>query len=193
MPFTETGLPGLVVFEPIVFEDSRGYFYESYNEQTFAKQGIKSRFVQDNQSSSSYGVIRGLHYQLNPHGQTKLVRVLSGVILDIAVDIRKESPTYGKVYGIELSAENKKQLYIPVGFAHGFSVLSERAEVLYKCDSFYHKESEGGILYNDPALAIDWKIPADKAIVSEKDIKLPLLADCKNNYQFEGALAYGKP
>lgn len=192
MPFTETGLPGLLVFEPIVFEDSRGYFYESYNEQTFAKQGIRSRFVQDNQSSSSYGVIRGLHYQLNPHGQTKLVRVLSGAILDVAVDIRKGSPTFGKVYTLELSSANKKQLYIPVGFAHGFSVLSEKAEVLYKCDAFYSKESEGGILYNDPALAIDWKVDPAKAIVSEKDVKLPGLANCKNNFEFEGTLAYGK-
>lgn len=186
MPFIETGLPGLMVFEPVIFEDSRGYFFESYNERTYIQQGINTRFVQDNQSSSSYGVIRGLHYQLSPHAQTKLVRVLSGVILDVAVDIRRGSPTFGKVYAVELSADNKKQLYIPAGFAHGFSVLSERAEVLYKCDAFYNKESEGGILYNDPALQIDWKIASDKAIVSDKDIKLPVLADCKNNFVFEG-------
>lgn len=192
MPFNETGFPGLFVFEPIVFEDSRGYFYESYNEQTYHKQGINTRFVQDNQSSSSFGVIRGLHYQLQPYAQTKLVRVLSGSILDVAVDIRKGSPTYGQVYAVELSAANKKQLYIPAGFAHGFSVLSERAEVFYKCDAFYNKESEGGILYNDPALNIDWKVPMDKAIVSEKDIKLPVLADCKNNFVFQGNHAYGK-
>jgi dTDP-4-dehydrorhamnose 3,5-epimerase len=186
MPFIETGLPGLLVFEPTVFEDSRGYFYEAYNEKAFAQQGITTKFVQDNQSCSSYGVIRGLHYQLPPHAQIKLVRVLSGVILDVAVDIRKGSPTFGKVYALELSAQNKKQLYIPAGFAHGFSVLSETAEVLYKCDAFYNKESEGGILYNDPALEIDWKIAADKAIISDKDIKQPRLADCKNNFVFEG-------
>jgi dTDP-4-dehydrorhamnose 3,5-epimerase len=186
MPFIETGLPGLFVFEPIVFEDSRGYFYEAYNANTYTKQGITTQFVQDNQSRSSYGVIRGLHYQLQPHAQTKLVRVLHGTILDVAVDIRKDSPTYGKVFSVELSADNKKQLYIPAGFAHGFSVLSEKAEVLYKCDAFYSKESEGGILYNDPSLNIDWKIAPDKAIVSDKDIKLPTLADCKNNFVFEG-------
>lgn len=186
MPFTETGFPGLLIFDPLVFEDSRGYFYESYNEKTYAQQGVTTRFVQDNQSCSSYGVIRGLHYQLQPHAQTKLVRVLSGVILDVAVDIRKGSPTFGKVCSVELSAENRKQLYIPQGFAHGFSVLSETAEVLYKCDSFYNKESEGGIIYNDPALKIDWKIAPGKAIISDKDIKLPTLADCKNNFVFEG-------
>ena len=186
MPFIETGIPGLLVFEPKVFEDSRGYFYESYNENTYAQQGITTRFVQDNQSCSSYGVIRGLHYQLQPYSQIKLVRVLSGAILDVAVDIRKGSPSFGKVYSLELSGENKKQLYIPAGFAHGFSVLSEKAEVLYKCDAFYNKDSEGGILYNDPALEIDWKIAPGKAIVSDKDIKLPLLADCKNNFVFEG-------
>ena len=186
MPFIETGLPGLLVFEPIVFEDSRGYFYEAYNEKNYTQQGITTKFVQDNQSRSSYGVIRGLHYQLQPHAQTKLVRVLQGSILDVAVDIRKGSPTYGKVYAVELSADNRKQLYIPAGFAHGFSVLSERAEVLYKCDAFYNKESEGGILYNDPALQIDWKIEPGKAIVSDKDIKLPLLAGCRNNFVFEG-------
>lgn len=186
MPFIETGLPGLLVFEPIVFEDSRGYFFEAYNANTYTQQGITTQFVQDNQSRSSYGVIRGLHYQMQPYAQTKLVRVLYGTILDVAVDIRKDSPTYGKVFSIELSAENRKQLYIPAGFAHGFSVLSEKAEVLYKCDTFYNKESEGGILYNDPSLNIDWKVAADKAIVSDKDIKLPTLAECKNNFVFQG-------
>lgn len=141
-------------------------------------------FVQDNQSKSCYGVIRGLHYQLDPHAQSKLVRVLVGKILDVAVDIRKGSPTFGKVYSIELSAENKKQLYIPKGFAHGFSVLSETAEVLYKCDAFYSKESEGGIVYNDATLNIDWQIPADKAIVSEKDVVNPTFVDCRNNFVF---------
>lgn len=185
MAFHPTDIPGLLVFEPRVFDDSRGYFYESYNAALFAKEGIDMQFVQDNQSKSSYGVIRGLHYQLPPHAQTKLVRALSGSILDVAVDIRQGSPTYGKVFTIELSAANKKQLFIPKGFAHGFSVLSETAEVLYKCDAFYNKESEGGIRYNDPALQIDWKIPAGKTIVSEKDEVNPLLADCKNSFVFE--------
>lgn len=184
MPFIETGIPGLMVFEPKIFEDSRGYFFEAYNADTFAANGIQYRFVQDNQSSSSYGVIRGLHFQLNPHAQTKLVRALRGTILDVAVDIREGSPTFGKVFSIELSAENKKQLLIPKGFAHGFSVLSERAEVFYKCDSFYNKESDGGIHYADPALAIDWKIDPAKAIVSDKDQRLPLLAQCSHNFRF---------
>src|SRR5689334_18025308 len=184
MAFNRTEFPGLFVFEPTVFEDNRGYFFESYNENTFLKENLDFRFVQDNQSSSSYGVVRGLHYQLNPHGQTKLVRVLRGTILDVAVDIRQNSPTFSKVFSIELSAENKKQLMIPAGFAHGFSVLSEKAEVFYKCDKFYHKESETGIKYNDPLLNIDWKIPADKIIVSEKDQQLPLLAQSKSNFVF---------
>jgi dTDP-4-dehydrorhamnose 3,5-epimerase len=186
MPFVETGFPGLFIFEPLVFEDSRGYFYESYNEKIFAAQGIHLKFVQDNQSRSAYGVIRGLHYQLPPFAQTKLVRALAGTILDVAVDIRKGSPTYGKSFSIELSAENKKQLFIPAGFAHGFSVLSETAEVSYKCDQFYNKASEGGILYNDPVLKIDWKIPADKAIVSDKDLQNPDFANCVNTFVFEG-------
>lgn len=185
MPFITTDIPGLLVFEPKIFEDSRGYFFESYNEKTFQQQGVNIDFIQDNQSSSSYGVIRGLHYQLNPHAQSKLIRVLQGRILDVAVDIRKGSPTYGKHFDIELSAENKKQLLIPKGFAHGFSVLSEKAEVLYKCDAFYHKESEGGIRFDDPILNINWRVPADKAIVSEKDLVLPFLADSQSNFTFE--------
>jgi dTDP-4-dehydrorhamnose 3,5-epimerase len=185
MPFFKTEFAGLLIFEPAVYKDSRGYFFESYNEKTFLNENIDLRFVQDNQSSSSYGVVRGLHYQLSPHAQTKLVRVLTGTIVDIAVDIRKNSPTFSKVFSIELSAENKKQLLIPPGFAHGFSVLSERAEVLYKCDDFYDKESETGIRYDDPQLSIDWKIPDDKIIVSEKDQQLPLLAHSKNNFVFQ--------
>jgi dTDP-4-dehydrorhamnose 3,5-epimerase len=186
MGFQATDIPGLLVYEPRVFEDSRGYFFESYNENTFRAGGISLRFVQDNQSSSSYGVIRGLHYQLPPYAQSKLVRVLSGVILDVALDIRKGSPTFGSWFSVELSAENKKQLFIPAGFAHGFSVLSEKASVLYKCDAFYNKDSDAGIRYNDPALKIDWKIPAGQAIVSDKDQELPGLADCKNSFVFEG-------
>jgi dTDP-4-dehydrorhamnose 3,5-epimerase len=185
MPIIKTEFPGLIIFEPTVIRDSRGYFFESYSERVFSAEGITTRFVQDNQSKSSFGVIRGLHYQLNPHAQTKLVRVLSGRILDVVVDIRTGSPTYGKAFSLELSAENNKQLLIPKGFAHGFSVLSETAEVMYKCDEFYYKESEAGILYNDPALNIDWQIPADKAIVSEKDQQQPLLLNCKNNFVFE--------
>jgi len=177
MPFITTEIPDLLIFEPKVFTDSRGYFFESYNEKIFEQQGINIRFVQDNQSSSSYGVIRGLHYQINPFAQTKLIRVLSGRILDVAVDMRKGSPTFGKHFDIELSAENKKQLLVPKGFAHGFSVLSDTAEVLYKCDEFYNKNSEGGIRFDDPALNINWQIPADKAIISDKDKILPVLAD----------------
>ncbi len=186
MPFKPTNLPGLLVFEPNVFEDSRGYFFESYNENIFKQEGIDSRWVQDNQSSSMYGVIRGLHYQLPPYAQSKLVRVLRGKILDVVVDIRKGSPTFGKSYFEILSAKNKRQLFIPAGFAHGFSVLSKKAEVLYKCDGFYNKESEGGILYNDAELNIDWQIPLEDAIVSEKDIVLPTLAQCNNTFVFEG-------
>lgn len=185
MAFIKTAFPGLIIFEPNVIKDSRGYFFESYSERAFHAAGINDRFVQDNQSKSAYGVIRGLHYQLHPHAQTKLVRVLSGKILDVAVDIRTGSPTYGKAFSLELSAENNKQLLIPKGFAHGFSVLSETAEVMYKCDEFYYKESEAGILYNDAAINIDWNIPADKAIISEKDMQQPLLSDSKNNFVFE--------
>ena len=185
MPFETTDIPGVLVFEPRMFEDSRGYFFESYNEKLFKESGIDFRFVQDNQSSSMYGVIRGLHYQLPPYAQAKLVRVLQGKILDVAVDIRKGSPYYGKSFCIELSAENKKQLFIPAGFAHGFSVLSEKAEVFYKCDALYNKESDAGICFNDPSLNIDWKIPADKIIVSDKDKTLPALAECKNTFVFK--------
>ena len=184
MPFVETGIQDLLVFEPKVFEDSRGYFFEAYNTSVYAQQGITNLFVQDNQSKSEYGVIRGLHYQLNPHAQTKLVRVLFGTILDVAVDIRTGSPTFGKVFTIELSAANKKQLYIPKGFAHGFSVLSETAEVMYKCDSLYNKESEAGIMYNDPTLNIDWKVPADKAKVSDKDASNATIQEARNNFTF---------
>ena len=185
MAFIKTEFPGLIIIEPAVFKDSRGYFFESYNEKDFIAEGIDIKFVQDNQSKSSYGVIRGLHYQLAPHAQTKLIRVLSGSILDVVVDIRKGSPTFGKVFSLELTAENNKQLLVPKGFAHGFSVLSKTAEVMYKCDAFYNKESEAGILYNDAALNIDWKVPAGKAIISDKDLVNPSLVNCKNNFVFE--------
>lgn len=186
MAFTTTGIPGLIVVEPKVFEDSRGCFFESYNENLFRENGIAARFVQDNQSSSSYGVIRGLHYQLPPYAQAKLIRVLAGTILDVVIDIRKGSPVYGRFFSIELSAGNRKQLFIPAGFAHGFSVLSEKAEILYKCDNFYNKDSERGIAYDDPALHIDWQVPPDAIIVSDKDKALPALAAVSHSFIFEG-------
>lgn len=185
MPFKKTEFHRLLIFEPKIWEDSRGYFFESYNQHTFHKDGVEIIFVQDNQAKSGYGVIRGLHYQLEPYAQTKLIRVLSGSILDVVVDIRKNSPTYGKVFTIELSAENKIQLLVPKGFAHGYSVLSETAEVFYKCDDLYNKESEGGIAYNDPSLVIDWKIPGGKEIVSDKDQNYPGINNCKNNFAYE--------
>lgn len=169
MKVTETPLKGLFILQPKVFEDKRGYFFESYNAKTLKRFGLESNFVQDNQSKSSYGVIRGLHYQIKPYSQTKLVRVVEGTIFDVALDIRKNSPTYGQWYGIELSATNKKQLWIPKGFAHGFSVLSDTAIVFYKCDDFYQPESERSISVFDTDLNIDWKIPAQKALVSDKD------------------------
>jgi dTDP-4-dehydrorhamnose 3,5-epimerase len=186
MPFIKTFIEGLVLFEPRVFEDSRGHFFESYNFNTFKQEGIDTVFVQDNQSMSSYGVIRGLHYQLNPYTQVKLIRVLHGRIYDVAVDIRKGSPTYGKYLRVELSAENKKQLYIPAGFAHGFSVLSDVAVVMYKCDQFYNKESEAGIRYDDPELDIDWGISKERKTVSDKDLQLPYLDQIRNNFQYKG-------
>lgn len=186
MPFIQTGIPDLLIFEPIVFEDSRGYFFESYNEKSFIAEGVNIKFVQDNQAKSSYGVIRGLHYQLDPFAQTKLIRTLSGTILDVVVDIRVGSPAYGKVFSIELSAENKKQLLVPKGFAHGYSVLSDTAEVMYKCDEFYNKATEGGLAYNDASLKIDWKIPAEKAIISDKDLVHPGFETFKNNFIYKG-------
>lgn len=173
-----------MIYEPKVFPDSRGYFFESFNRKEFDNANLLYDFVQDNQSRSTYGVIRGLHYQQHPFAQTKLVRALLGNILDIAVDIRKGSPTYGKVFSIELSAENKLQLLIPKGFAHGFSVISEVAEVLYKCDNYYNKSSEGSIIWNDADLNVDWKIPAGKEIISEKDAIHPSFRDAVHNFTF---------
>lgn len=185
MPFIETGIPDLLIYEPKVHGDSRGYFFESYNANTFRDEGVEIVFVQDNQARSTYGVLRGLHFQQEPHAQTKLIRALEGTILDVVVDLRAGSPAYGKVYTIELSAENKRQLLVPKGFAHGYSVLSPTAEVMYKCDNFYHKASEGGLIYNDPALNIDWGIPLMEALVSEKDLVLPVLADCQHNFVYK--------
>ncbi|MFN8246262.1 MAG: dTDP-4-dehydrorhamnose 3,5-epimerase [Ferruginibacter sp.] len=185
MPFKKTGISGLMIFEPVVLHDSRGYFFESYNEHTCQTAGVHYRFIQDNQALSSYGVVRGLHYQLDPHSQAKFVRVLSGTILDVAVDIRRGSPTFGQHFSIELSADNKTQLLIPPGFAHGYSVLSETAEVFYKCDAPYKRESETGIRYDDPSLGIDWRIPKDRQIISEKDQRQPLFAESLNNFIFK--------
>ncbi|MCO5236566.1 MAG: dTDP-4-dehydrorhamnose 3,5-epimerase [Chitinophagaceae bacterium] len=186
MPFIKTDFPGLLIFQPVVYEDARGYFFESYNQRLFADEGLHYHWIQDNQSCSHYGVIRGLHYQNPPKAQTKLVRTLEGRILDVAVDIRKGSPTFGQVFSIELTAENKLQVLIPAGFAHGFSVLSTHATILYKCDNLYSKEAEGSIAYNDPALQIDWKIPAEKIILSDKDRSHPSFKDCTNHFEFEG-------
>ena len=182
MLFHETGFPDLLICEPKVFEDNRGYFFESYNQRNFIEAGLHYSWVQDNQSQSSYGVVRGLHFQHPPYAQTKLVRVLSGSILDVVVDIRKGSPSFGKVFSIEISSQNKLHLLVPKGFAHGFSVLSPKAEVLYKCDSLFNKASEGSIMWNDPDLAIDWKIPSAEAIVSEKDNLHPQLKDAIINF-----------
>ena len=182
MTIETTPIQDLVIIIPTVFEDERGYFMESYNQQKLAELGITIDFVQDNQSFSKQGTLRGLHYQNPPFAQTKLVRVLEGEIMDVAVDLRKDSPTYGQHFAIKLSAENKKQFLIPHGFAHGFSVISETATVLYKCDQFYNKTSEGGIRFDDPILNIDWGIDLNTAIVSEKDLELPNFADCNSGF-----------
>lgn len=178
-----TGIEGLLILEPRVFNDDRGYFFESFNGKTLEDAtGFNSVFVQDNQARSTKNVLRGLHYQNNPHAQTKLIRALEGTIWDVVVDLRKDSKTYGQWYGVELSAENKRQFLIPKGFAHGYSVLSDTAEVFYKCDNYYNKASEGGVLYNDPSLNIDWKIDLKDAIISEKDLVQPLLKDAISNF-----------
>lgn len=174
MIVTQTGLPGCFIVEPAVYHDERGCFFESYNKQKFKDAtGLDIDFVQDNQSFSTKGVLRGLHYQIGEAAQAKLVRVGVGSVLDVAVDIRKDSATFGKYISVELSAENKKQLFIPRGFAHGFAVLSDTAEFLYKCDNFYSKEHECGIIFNDPALNIDWRFPQEDLLVSVKDQELP--------------------
>lgn len=180
MNFTETKLKGCFIIEPKIISDERGSFMESFNENTFQKGiGEKVHFVQDNQSYSSKGVIRGLHYQTGEHAQAKLVRVLHGEVLDVAVDIRPDSETYGQYESILLSGDNQKQFFVPRGFAHGFLVLSERASFFYKCDNFYNKESEGGIIYNDESINIDWQFPLENLIISEKDKILPTLENAK--------------
>lgn len=178
--FIKTEIAGVYIIEPKIFEDARGYFFESYNEEEFIKNGISNRFVQDNQSKSSYGVVRGLHCQLGEHAQAKLVRVLEGKVLDVAVDVRRGSPTFGKHVAVELSAENQRQLFIPRGFLHGFSVLSETAVFAYKCDNLYCKAAEFGIRYDDKEIGIDWRVPEDKILTSEKDRLANKLKDIPN-------------
>ena len=178
MKIKETPLKDCYIIEPTIFEDERGYFYEKFNEKKFEElTGLNGHFVQDNISKSSYGVFRGLHLQKGEHAQAKLVSCLEGKVFDVAVDLRKDSPTFGKWFGIELTPENKLQLYVPRGFGHGFSVLSETAIFAYKCDNFYHKESEGSVIWNDPDLNIDWKLPVEDVILSEKDKILPTFAE----------------
>jgi len=177
MKVTDTILDGVVIVEPKVFGDSRGYFFEDYNKERYFEAGITADFVQDNESFSSYGVVRGLHFQKLPYAQAKLVRVIQGEVLDVAVDIRTGSPTYGEHVAVKLSAENKRQLFIPRGFAHGFAVLSDTVIFNYKCDNYYHPEADGGIKFDDVALNIDWLIPAEKMLLSEKDQLQPLLKD----------------
>lgn len=177
MNIIETPIQGLLIIEPRIFEDARGYFFESFSQREFDEKVGKVVFVQDNESKSSYGVMRGLHFQRPPFTQTKLVRCVKGAVLDVVVDIRKGSPTYGQYVAVELTEENHRQFFISKGFAHGFAVLSETAVFQYKCDEFYHPEADGGISILDESLGIDWHIPTDKAILSEKDTKHPLLKD----------------
>ncbi|MBL7782554.1 MAG: dTDP-4-dehydrorhamnose 3,5-epimerase [Saprospiraceae bacterium] len=173
MPFLPTPIPDLLIFEPKVWPDERGYFYESYNRKTWEDAGLQVDFVQDNQARSTRGVLRGLHFQTGEMAQAKLVRVVEGEVLDVAVDLRPESASYGQWFSILLSAENKRQLFVPRGFAHGYVVLSETAEFVYKCDNYYSKAHEGGVRFDDPTLNIDWKIDLSEVLVSEKDLALP--------------------
>lgn len=183
MKIIETLIPGVVILEPKVFGDARGYFFESFSQHSFETEVCRTAFVQDNESKSCYGVVRGLHFQKPPYTQSKLVRVVKGAVLDVAVDIRKGSPTFGKHVAVELTGVNHRQLFVPRGFAHGFSVLSEEAVFAYKCDNYYAPQSEGAIAWNDPVLDIDWCIPQEHIILSEKDKKHPLLADA--DYLFD--------
>lgn len=180
MEIIKTNIEGVVIIEPRIFKDDRGYFFESFSQREFEEKVCKTTFVQDNESKSSYGVLRGLHFQKPPFAQSKLVRVIKGAVLDVAVDIRKGSPTFGQYVSVELTGENHRQFFIPRGFAHGFSVLSEEVIFQYKCDNFYSPQSEGAIAWNDLDLNIDWRIPAEKVVLSEKDSKHPRLKDWQN-------------
>ena len=183
MNVIRTPIEGLLILEPRVFMDDRGYFFESYNHNTFVKAtGLDIHWVQDNQARSTKNVLRGLHYQNAPHAQTKLVRALDGTIWDVVIDLRKDSKTFGSWFGAELSAENKRQFLVPKGFAHGYSVLTDTAEVFYKCDDFYSKDDEGGVNYADPSLEIDWKINLQDALVSEKDLVQPMMVAAQCNF-----------
>ena len=182
MNIIKTPLPGLLIIEPRVFNDTRGYFFESYQKLRYFENNLKTDFLQDNESKSVKGVIRGLHYQLAPFAQAKLVRVIQGKVFDVAVDLRKNSPTFGQWYGVELDCTEKRQLFIPRGFAHGFSVLSESAIFTYKCDNVYNKESERAINFNDPQLNINWKLDPKEQLVSEKDRNAPLFRDVETNF-----------
>lgn len=184
MEILETEIEGVLLLRPQLFEDGRGYFFESYNQQRFDREVRRVRFVQDNCSRSSYGVVRGLHFQRPPFAQSKLVSVLVGRVLDVAVDIRRGSPTFGRYVAVELSAENHLQLFLPRGFAHGFSVLSDVALFQYKCDNLYAPQCEGAIAWNDPSIGIDWRIPADRVILSDKDAARPALADAPELFDY---------
>jgi dTDP-4-dehydrorhamnose 3,5-epimerase len=185
MKVIDTEIEGVKIIEPKIFEDERGYFFESYNDLHFINNIGFIDFIQDNESKSSYGVMRGLHFQRPPHTQAKLVRCVRGAVLDVAVDLRKGSPTYGKHVAVELTEDNHRQLFIPKGFAHGFAVLSDIAVFQYKCDDFYHPELDGGINILDESLGIDWKIPTEKAILSEKDTKHPMLKDFDSPFKYK--------
>lgn len=188
MEVIKTDIEGVVIIEPRIFRDERGYFYESFSQREFEEKVCRTIFVQDNQSKSSYGVLRGLHFQKPPYAQSKLVRCIKGTVLDVAVDIRKGSPTFGKYVAVELSEDNHRQFFIPRGFAHGFAVLSEEAVFQYKCDNFYNKESEGAVAWDDPELCIDWKVPADKVLLSEKDRQNKCIADADFLFDFNEKL-----
>lgn len=184
MEIIKTAIEGVVIIEPRIFKDARGYFFESFSQREFEEKVGKINFVQDNESMSSYGVMRGLHFQRPPYTQSKLVRCVKGAVLDVAVDIRKGSPTYGQHVAVELTEDNHRQFFIPQGFAHGFAVLSKTAIFQYKCDNFYHPEADGGISILDDSLGIDWRIPTEHAILSEKDTKHPLLKDFDSPFEF---------
>ena len=188
MNVIKTDIEGVVIIEPRIFTDTRGYFFESFSERDFCKEVREIKFVQDNESKSSYGVMRGLHFQRPPFTQSKLVRVIKGAVLDVAVDIRKGSPTYGKHVAVELTEDNHRQFFVPRGFAHGFAVLSDEAIFQYKCDNFYAPEADGGISILDESLGIDWRIHRDKAILSEKDTKHPLLKDFESPFDINISL-----